>query len=212
MYLFSRRTRLAGGNGRAGLEWAVAMCERVNQITGLDVGLWGTVYSEGFGTISFTTFLPDLAALEAAGDKLQVDDGYLEASDKGAALTIGGLDDSLLEIVHGVPDPSRNPQYVSGVTAVCASGHLAKGMTVGVEIAQRAEKITGLPTLFVRGATGPYGGVGWLTGYEDIGSLESAQQALADDASWLEFLDDEVEDAYAEDPSITQSTIYRKLA
>ncbi len=55
MYLFSRQTRLAGGNGRRGIEWAVEMCERVNQITELDVSLWGRMFSPGFGTIAFTS-------------------------------------------------------------------------------------------------------------------------------------------------------------
>jgi hypothetical protein len=212
MFLFTRNARLAGGNGTAGMEWAVEMCGKVNDLTDIDVSLWATVYSEGFGTIGFTSFLPDLATLEAAGDTLQGNADYVAASDKGAALTEGGLDDQLLEIVYGEPDPSRELQYVSGVQAVCANGAIAKGMAAGVEIAQRAEKITGTTGIFVRGVTGPYASVGWLTGYESIGELEAAQAAMGADPEWVPFLDSVVGDAYIGSPEHTKSTIYRKLA
>jgi seryl-tRNA synthetase len=48
-----------------------------------------------------------------------------------------------------------------------------------VEIAQRAEKITGTPTLFVTDVTGIYGSVGWLTGHESVQAMEAAEQAAA---------------------------------
>jgi len=211
MYIFSRQSRLAGGNGTKGIEWAGAMTERVKQLSGLDVGLWARAYSPGFGTISFTTFVPDLAAIEAAGDKLQADPGYIEAANEGAALTDGGVDDSLFEIIAGTPDPAANPQYVNAVSAVCASGKIAKGMEAGVGLAERATAITGKNTLFVRNVTGSYSGVGWLTGFADIGELEASQNALAADADWLSYIDKEAGSAYAEDPSATESLIFRKL-
>jgi hypothetical protein len=212
MYLFSRRTRLEGGNGTKGIEWATEITEKVKQITGLDVGLWANVYSPAFGTISFTAFIPDLAAIETAGDKLQVDSGYQALSDKGATLTTGGLDDALFEIIAGTPDPEANAQYVNGVRAVCAGGQIARAMEVGVTIAEKASAITGANTLFVRSVTGSYGGVGWLTGFPDIAALEASQNALAADADWLAYLDKEAGTAYVEDPTVTESIIYRKLA
>ncbi|MEZ5144273.1 MAG: hypothetical protein R2726_17380 [Acidimicrobiales bacterium] len=190
----------------------MAMCERVNQSTDLEVGLWATSFSEGFGTVSWTTFVPDLTALEAATDKLQVDDGYLQATDDGAALSVGGADDALFEVVHGEPDPSADPQYVTAVRAVCASGGIANGMVLGVELAQRAEAITGLSTMFVRNLTGAYAGVGWLTGYPSIEALEAAQAALAADPGWVEMIDARAPGAYTDDAAMTQQTIYRKLA
>jgi hypothetical protein len=212
MYLFARRARLAGGNGRAGIDWATEMCERVHQVADVRVELWATVYSEAFGTVSWTAVFPDLAALEAAGDKLAVDGGSQEASDRGASLIVGGLDDALLEIVHGQPDPGANPQYVTGVQAVCATGSLARAMGVGMAIADRATAITGRQTMFVRSVTGAFGGVGWLTGHPDIAALESAQQALAADPDWLAYLDAEAAGAFVEDPDLTRSTLYRKVA
>ena len=79
------------------------------------------------------------------------------------------------------------------------------------QIAQKAEKITGPPTLFGTSPTGPYGSVGFLTGYENIGQLEAAQSKLASDESWIKLIDS-TKGCFVEDPTITQSTIYRRLA
>jgi hypothetical protein len=50
-----------------------------------------------------------------------------------------------------------------------------------------------------------------LTGHPDVASLEAAQMALAADPTWLAYLDDEVGDAFVEDPALTRSTVYRKV-
>ncbi len=211
MYLFSRRTRLVGGNGMAGLEWATSICAKVQQITGQEIQLWGTVYSPGFGTVSWTGWFADLASLESVGDKLQADPGYLDLTDAGAKFTEGGLDDSIIQPIYGEPDPTQDIQYVGGVVGVIASGNFARAMAAGVEIAQKSEKITGLSTMFGSSLTGPYGSVGFLTGYENIAALETAQNKLAADASWVKLIDS-TKGCFVEDATITQSTLYRRLA
>ena len=141
MYLFSRSTRVANADGMA---WAVGMTEHAKRVTGLDIGLWGQVWSPEFGRIAWTTFVPDLATLAAAGDKMATDAAMNAEAEKGAALTTDGMDDALFNVLHGEIDPSApQPEYVTTVAAVCANGSLTKGMTTGVEIAQRAEKVTG---------------------------------------------------------------------
>lgn len=212
MYLFSRRVRLAGGRTRDAIDWAIGQTERVNRITGLGVSLYMQTFSPEVGTVAWSTFVPDLATLEAAGDKLTVDDEFMSAGDKGASFTIGGFDDLLAQVVHGEPDPSRQIEYVTVVRAVCASGHIARGVEVGIEIARRAENITGSPTLFLADSTGVYGGVGWVSGHENVQAMEASQHALIADPSWLEYLDREVRDAYAEAPSMTTQLVYRRLA
>jgi hypothetical protein len=101
-------------------------------------------------------------------------------------------------------------QYVGGAVAVCAAGNIERAMTVGVEIAEKSQAITGLPTLFGRSVTGPYGAVGWLTGYENITQMETAESALASDPGWLKLLDS-TKGCFVEDASITQATNYRRL-
>jgi len=211
MYLFSRRARLANGRGRDAVAWATGITETANRLTGLPISLYAQVYSPGFGTVSWTAFVPDLTALEAAGDKLAIDDGYAAQTDAGAEFTDGGLDDTLFQVIHGEPDPSREVNYVGAVRAVCANGHLARGMAVGVEIAQRAEALTGFPCMFLADTTGVYGGVAWLTGYPDVAALEAAQAVQFGNSEFVDFIDREAGPAYAADSALTTQLIHRRL-
>jgi len=95
--------------------------------------------------------------------------------------------------------------------AVCANGALPKGMATGVEIAQRAENITGTPTMFAANVTGVYGGVGSMTGFANIESLEAAQQAMAADAEWAKQVE-KAGSAYAAERGVTTQLIHRRFA
>jgi hypothetical protein len=209
MYLFSRRTRLTDGNGTAGVEWAQSIAGKVKELTGQEIQLWGSVYSPGFGTISWTGWFEDLTSLEDVGNKLQADPSMEKLSNAGTKYTTGGLDDGLIQPLYGTPTDAPI-QYVGGVVAVVAAGNYERAMTAGVEIAQKSEAITGLPTVFGRSVTGPYGGVGWLTGYESAAAMEKADDALSGDPSWLKLIDS-TKGCFAEDASVTQATIYRRL-
>jgi hypothetical protein len=212
MYLFSRRARLAPGNTRAAMTWATGITEKVNQITGLNVGLFALTFSPEVGTLSWSTFVPDLPTLEAATDKLLVDDAYVSMVDAGAKFALGGADDMLMQVVYGEPDPNRQIEYATVVQTTCANGSVGKGIELGIEIAKRVEKTLGSPGLFATGATGNYGTVGWLTGYENAQALERGQQALAGDAKFLEFIDKNVPGVYTDDPSESQQLIWRRIA
>jgi hypothetical protein len=121
MYLFSRRLRLGPGNTRSSMEWALDQTKSVNNITGLQVSLFMQVYSPEVGAIAWSTFVPDLATLEAAGDKLNADDAFATAVDKGTKYTVGGADDLLAQVVHGEPD--RAVPQLTAVQTVCANGN-----------------------------------------------------------------------------------------
>jgi hypothetical protein len=211
MYLFSRQARLAPGQMRDGIGWAVGQCERAARISGLPVSLFSQVFSPRLGSLSWTAFVPDLASLETADEKLMLDAEYLSAIDEGTEFLQGGVDDLLFTVVHGEPDPERDVRYVSTVQAVCSSGNLGRGMEVGVQIAQRAEEISGMPTMFVANATGPYGGVAWLTGFESVQALEAGEGALLADPTWVELIDRDAAGVYVEEPTVTVQTIYRRV-
>lgn len=212
MYLFNRRTRLATGNLREAMTWAAEITEKVNKIAGVPVTLWSGVFGPEVGTLVWSSFVPDLVTLEAATDRLQADQAFGDLADRGAKFTQGGADDGLAQLIHGEPDLSRRPNYVSVVQAICANRNLARGLAVGVEIAQMAEKITGTSTMFASAATGPYGSVAWFNGFDTVQELEAQQEALAADAGWLDFLDREAGTAYQENPAATVSRIYRRVA
>jgi|GEM_PF-900431 len=212
MYLFSRRARLSGGKLSESMAWATSMTERVVQATGMQVSLWTQTFSPAVGTISWSTFVPDLATLEAANDKLMADNAYHELVDRGTEFVIpGSVDDSLGMVVHGAPDPNRRAEYVGVVRSTGAAGKLARGISLGVEIAQRVEQITGLPTLFLAGTTGNYGGVAWVTAFADVAELERAQMALNMDESFVELIDREAPGVYTDEPGATTQVILRRI-
>ena len=70
---------------------------------------------------------------------------------------------------------------------------------------------SGVRTLFVRGLTGPYGAVGWLSAYPDLAAFETAQDKLAVDPGWLTLIDS-TKGCFVEDAAITQQTLYNRLA
>ncbi len=212
MYLFSRRARLAPGNTRASMTWALAITEKANQITGLNVGLYSVMFSPEFGTLAWSTFVPDLATLEAANDKLLADDGYISLVDDGAKFAASGVDDALVQIVSGEVDPNREVNYATIIQTTCTSGSVIRGIEVGIEIAARAEAILGTPVLFGSSATGNYGQVGWFSGYADVQSLEQSQQALNADLEFGAYVDDNVRGVYTDDPTQSQQTIWRRVA
>ena len=212
MYLFTRRVRLAPGHSRKALAWAIDQTERVNRITGINVSAYTTMFSPEVGTITWSAFVPDLTALEEASDKLAVDDEFVTATDQGAALILGGAHDTLGMVVHGEPDPGRTVEYATVARTVCAAGKLGRGLELGATIASEVERITGVPTLFVAGTTGPYGGVAWISGHADIASMEAAEQALTADPGWLELIDGTAAGVYSDEAGGTEQVVYRHIA
>jgi hypothetical protein len=212
MYLFSRRARLSGAKFRDSMAWATSITERVTQTSGLQVGLWSQTFSPAVGTLVWSTFVPDLASLEAANDKLMVDDAYNELIERGNEYLIqGSMDDTLGMIVHGEPDPNRHVEYVAVVRSTISAGKLARGITLGVEIAQRAEQITGLPTAFLADSTGNYGGVAWLSAFANVAELERAEQTLNADQSFIELIDTQAPGVYADQPGANTQLVYRRV-
>jgi hypothetical protein len=212
MYLFSRRARLSGVKFRESIAWATSITERVAQTTGMQVGLWNQTFSPAVGTLVWSTFVPDLATLEAANDKLMVDDAYNDLVERGTEFVIpGSIDDSLGMLIHGQPDPNRHVEYVAVVRSTITAGKLARGMGLGVEIAQRAEKITGVPTAFVADATGNYGGVAWLTAFANVAELERGEQALNTDQAFIELIDTQATGVYADQAGATTQLVYRRI-
>ncbi len=209
MHLFSRSRRLDPAHGRAGIAYAVEAGERASQITGLDIGVWAEVFSPGLGTISWATMAPDLLALEHGLDKLAVDDDFTAGVEAHASMFSGFGEDHLYQLVHGEPEPDRRPTYASVVMARCRSGHLADGVGLGAELAQRVTDATGHATMFATAATGAWGAVMWLTGYDDIEAAQAAESALMGDPDWLAMLDDRAGAAYEADAT---QTMYRRLS
>jgi hypothetical protein len=188
MYLYSRRRHVNTARTREALATAVDACSRVTQITGWDVRVWSTVFSPDITALLWTTSLQSLDELAAGTDKLAVDNGWAEYLAQHDAEFEGPIDDNLLQVLHGAPG-EQVPEYVWAVRAVAANGMLARAIEHGIEIAQAAERITGIPVMFASRVTGDYGGVAWISGAPDLATVETANAALVADPSWAELID-----------------------
>lgn len=210
MYLFTRVARLAPGHTRDSMQWAVGITERVNQITELDVSLWTSVLSPGLGTMSWSTMVEDLEQLEVAEAKLLVEDSYVAEVDRGATYASQqGVDDYVLQILHGGFDPNHKPHYVSVVQSALANGAFARGIEVGIEIATRAGEISGLPTAFALAMTGSYGAICWMTSAETLAQLQAGEAQVNSDPAFVELVDGQAKDCYL--AGVTQQSILRRI-
>ena len=209
MYLFARGARLGPGHAQEETAWAIAMTEKVNQISETKVSLWTTFMSPGVNTLFWTTFAEELATLEGMNDKLMTDSGYLMLLEQGARyVSADPINDVLMQVVHTDEiDVNKQPAYIAEVAATVTSGSAVRGIELGVEIAVAAKKLTNAPVSFSVASTGAYGAVAWHTAFDSITELQSGQQALMD-PTFLQLIDTKAKDVYQ--PAATQ-TIYRRL-
>jgi hypothetical protein len=193
------------------MAWALKATEKVNQISEVPITLWTPFGSPGVGSLTFVAMFDELATLEATDAKLMADPGYLALlQEAGGLLADSGADDSLWQTLYANPDAvSAQPQYVNLVSAVLAPGQMVRGIELGIEIAQRAERITGRPTTFSIAETGVYGAVEWTGLADSVEQLHAARQALNADQEFAQLLDTQASVAYL--PAATQA-MYRKLA
>lgn len=215
MYLFSRTARLSGRQNRAAMAWVTTVTEHVAQVTGLPVMVYSQVYSSDVGTLRWSNLVPDLTTSEAAFDKLAVDGHFAELLEQGQEFLVpGSVHDRLSAIIHPA-DISQQagplPEYGSVVETTLASGHITEGISLGVELAQKGEAITGIPTLFLTDLTGNYGSVQWVTGYASIAELESANAAINADESFMKLIDGRASACYAAQPEATRQLLFRRI-
>jgi hypothetical protein len=207
MYIFTRSRRLNPATFRAGLAAAIDGGSRASALIGEPVTVWSTMLSPPVGTVVWSMRVDDLDALVGHGDALAADDGFDEWIRGSDSLFAGPLTDSVSEVMAGAPS-GPPAAYLSVVSGVCANGSLAAGMTVGVEIAEAATRITGHSTAFTVALTGAYGAVNWVAGLPDLGALGASNQALAASQEWLELVD-RAGSAFAQGVTVT---ILRRLS
>jgi hypothetical protein len=208
-YLFTRSIRVSG-NLVDSMGWSARITEKVNQIAEQKFELWTPIFSPGINTLSWTTVVDDLAALTATDEKLMADSGYLELVSEGSKFNSGqGVDDALAQLVHADPSAPESSSFASVVRAVLAPGSFVDGVTLGVDIAQRAAAATGQPVHFAMSSTGAYGEVLWIGLYDTIEQVQAADGALAADADFAKLIDEKASKAYL--PGQTTQMLARKV-
>lgn len=211
MLLFSREVRLNGSRPREAIAHSVQLAEYVTQTNGVPVELWAQVYSPAADSIVYTAFLPDMTALEAAMDKLMVDDQYHAMVEQAQQFLIpGSLVDGLLTVVYPseMPTEDRPSSYARVIQSTAVVSRIADAVALGVELAARAEEVTGTPVLFGINETGPFIGVEWIYVYADAAEAEAANLQIGTDDKVMELIG-RTPDLFIAGGSTR--TLYRKL-
>ncbi|MGA7833773.1 MAG: hypothetical protein WCA31_01025 [Acidimicrobiales bacterium] len=175
---------------------------------GNEVGLWGTTLSPAFGTVSWTSWWADLGTLDTSTTRLATDKAYMDLAAEGLKF-VDGVDDHLYQALYLTEGDFTSMKVVSTVRAVSAVGQAEAAVTHGISIAQKFEAMTGSPVAFFINLTGNYGGVNWLSAFEDLASFEVANNKAASDEGWIKYLDSLR--CYAQDSGASQATLFAKI-
>ena len=189
------------------------MAEYTHQLTGVPIGVWSEVYGEQVGTLEFASFVADLTALETAMDKIAVDDHWQELAEKTLEYTTAdGLHDSLATIIHPEPLPGGgSARYTLTIDSACRPGQLMRGVSLGVEIAQRAQELTGRPVLFLADETNRYAGLHWIFQYHDAAEMEALGDRVLSDMGFMHLIDAQTASVYDFDPRATRRRVHRRI-
>ena len=212
MLLFAREIRLNGSRFREAIAHSVALADYVTQTNGVPVEVWAPVYSPAADTLSYTAVLPDLTALETAMDKLMVDEHYHEMVEQAQQFVIPGtLNDGLLNIVYPSEPPTedRPDTYARVIQSTAVVSRITEAVELGVELAARAQEVTGTPVLFGISETGPFIGVEWIYLHANAAEAEQANVQVGTDAKVMELI--------GRTPNLfiaggSTRTLYRKLS
>jgi hypothetical protein len=206
VYLFARTRRINPAQARAAVALAMEAAQRAGDITGIPIQLWTPVMSGDMNVMVWTGNGEHLVDFEVAGDKLAESNDFNDWIEQNDSLYQGPFEDAVLQVLHGSP-AEEAPGYVLGTQAVPANGSYAEAFGIGVEIAQTAERLTGLSMMFGSWLTGTLGGVAWVAGAADLTAVETANAALAANDEWAKLIE-RAGHAYQEGAT---STLYRRL-
>lgn len=211
MYIFTRSLRLGPGDLRQQMAWATSVTEKVNQISEVPVLLWSAFASSQTGSLAWSASVTNMAELEALGDKLMADDGYLTLIAEGARhVQTGTLTDALAEVLHANTnlDPAHL-RYVTAGTARAKPGQMAKAAEVGIRMAQKMSEVTGAPYSISAAVTGRPGTFQLASYYETIDQLEEAGRKIRTEPVLLKIFDGEASQVFADD--VTDMVIVRRI-
>jgi hypothetical protein len=207
MYIATRTRAINQGKVRAAVAAAVEAGSRASAISGQEIFVWSSIFSSDGPAVSWSVRVEHLADVVALDDALISDEGFAKWIEDNDGLFAGPSSDVVSQVVHGAPSgPPKT--YVQATRAVCANGSIGEGMGIGVEIADAATRITGIPVLFLAAVSGTYGSVAWLSSVDDLAEMEAANAALVTDDDWVKLID---RAGHAFAPG-TSAVILRRLA
>lgn len=185
MYLFTRTNTVAGTHVREAMSFSVDIATYVNTHSDLDVSLHNFVFGRPMGTVAWSCMVDTHADMAAATAQLLADDSYLDQTSKGAELFVGPAEDALREVLHAAGEVDGPTAYTSSVLAQANVERIADVVAWGANMADLINRISGRTCMFLADAYGPFGGVAWLTAYDDAAAIDGMRIALREHPDYL---------------------------
>jgi hypothetical protein len=188
------------------------MAELVSRKTQLPVSLWATRLGAPVGTLTYTTMLQSLAELDAADSSLLADEEYLNYVAEFQPFVAGPPVDRAVEVVHSAGGEYRRADVGAVgnvVTAQVANARFGAAIKWSIEVADLVAEVTGHPGVLGRDVAGDFGTVVWIATMPDVGTLDTANEALGKDPRYLAKLD-EMGDIFL--PGSGHTSILRRIA
>ncbi len=188
MQLFSRQLQLSGPLAEIAA-YAADMRAHVSAVAGREIALWSTMFGAPLGTMTYAVRVEGVADFQAMSARIQADADYHDKVAKGADYVVGNAEDRLLQPLNaemGDPPPVGSMALVT--SAVMAAGAYDKAIAWGIDMAQHAMSVTGVPTLFLAEQYGSFGSVGWIAVTADGAAVDAASAALNGDADYFKKL------------------------
>ena len=183
MKLFTRQVHLRGTPQEV-VGYHTEMQAFASEIAGRDIAMWNVVMGAPGGTVAYTTPVEGLADL---GNMMRAVLGHAEYHEKtswAADRVMTPTEDSLADVLHGEIGEERPPVGTFGVvtSALMANGAYESAVGWGVEMAQFAGDVGGIPVMFTIDNFGAFGRVNWIAlgSEEDVGNSLDALSANAD--------------------------------
>lgn len=200
MYLFTRRGQFLPGQIQETLNLAKSITQKVSDVTGLQTGLYTSFASPQVNQLIWAANVDTLTRLEDAENKLLGDEAYTDQVDRlSAYLTPMGLTDSLSTYVQGNIDPAGRISHVSTVQSTIQPGFLQQGLEIGIQIAERVTKLSGVECALLSDTTGVYGGVRWITAHDSMQSLQNTEDKLNNSQDFIKFIDENAAGLFSPD-------------
>ena len=190
MLIFQRSLTLQGPPAEVGA-WAVEITAIVNKRTDLDVSLWQGMFGVPLGSFGWTTQLPGLTALEASNNHLMGDSEYLSKLAEARDWVTSPGEDSLVRIAHVAGEYTR-PEvgaYAETTVASPAAGHIAEAHAWGIAITDQGSQATNATAMFGANSFGDFGQLVWFTLFNSAADVDSAEEILGKDESYLSSID-----------------------
>lgn len=185
MYIFSRRTLAALGKQFEAVPAAVAVAEKVSEISGSEINVFTARFGAPLGSIMWSRRADSMAELQTFSDKVLADSGYLAMVDDMAGLFMTPAEDSIGRVLT-TPFEGAPARFWSITQASMLAGKYAHAVEFGIEIADYMGAQLGAQAAFLKASYGGFADVTWLLGFDSMDDVDRAEDWQLTDAGYQE--------------------------